>query len=70
MPAERPPTRRDGSAIGDIREGFAFVRTQVWLWGTFLAATLGYLIFWGPSEVLLPFVVRRRDARVGRATSV
>ena len=49
---------RHGSAIGDIREGFAFVRSQVWLWGTFLAATLGYLIFWGPSEVLLPFVVR------------
>jgi MFS family permease len=47
-----------GSVIGDIREGFAYVRSQVWLWGTFLAATLGYLIFWGPSEVLLPFVVR------------
>ncbi len=47
-----------GSVIGDLREGFAYVRSQVWLWGTFLAATLGYLIFWGPSEVLLPFVVR------------
>ncbi|HET9249246.1 MAG TPA: MFS transporter [Actinomycetota bacterium] len=57
----RRPTSEDrphGSAIGDIREGFAFVRSQVWLWGTFLAATLGYLIFWGPSEVLLPFIVR------------
>jgi len=52
------PHGPQGSAIGDIREGFAFVRSQVWLWGTFLAATLGYLIFWGPSEVLLPFVVR------------
>jgi MFS family permease len=52
------PDAQHGSAIGDIREGFAFVRSQVWLWGTFLAATLGYLIFWGPSEVLLPFVVR------------
>ena len=52
------PEAPHGSAIGDIREGFAFVRSQVWLWGTFLAATLGYLIFWGPSEVLLPFVVR------------
>jgi hypothetical protein len=30
----------------------------VWLWGTFLAATLAYLIFWGPAEVLLPFVVK------------
>lgn len=55
------PSKEDadhGSVIGDIREGFAYVRSQVWLWGTFLAATLGYLIFWGPSEVLLPFVVR------------
>jgi MFS family permease len=47
-----------GSVIADIREGFGYVRSQVWLWGTFLAATLGYLIFWGPSEVLLPFLVR------------
>ena len=58
VPDARPPTTPHGSAIADIREGFAFVRSQVWLWGTFLAATLGYLIFWGPSEVLLPFVVR------------
>jgi MFS family permease len=52
------PDAQHGSAFDDIREGFAFVRSKVWLWGTFLAATLGYLIFWGPSEVLLPFVVR------------
>jgi MFS family permease len=51
-----------GSVLGDIREGFGYVRSQVWLWGTFLAATLGYLIFWGPSEVLLPFVVRNQMA--------
>jgi MFS family permease len=42
----------------DIREGFRFVRSRTWLWGTLLAATLAYLIFWGPSEVLLPFVVK------------
>jgi Transmembrane secretion effector len=34
------------------------VRSRVWLWGTLLAATLAYLIFWGPSEVLLPFLVK------------
>ena len=34
------------------------MRSRVWLWGTFLAATLAYLIFWGPSEVLLPFIVK------------
>ena len=46
------------SAFQDIREGFRFVRSRTWLWGTLLAATLAYLIFWGPSEVLLPFVVK------------
>jgi MFS family permease len=54
-----PRADREGtSMVSDIREGFRYVRSQVWLWGTFLAATLGYLIFWGPSEVLLPFVVK------------
>ncbi len=54
---ERPHEERRG-AFKDIREGFRFVRSRVWLWGTFLAATLAYLIFWGPSEVLLPFIVK------------
>ena len=45
--------------IHEIAEGFGFVRSNVWLWGTFLAATLAYLIFWGPSEVLLPLIVKR-----------
>ena len=51
-----------GSVIGEIGEGLRYVRSQVWLWGTFLAATLAYLIFWGPSEVLLPFVVKNQLA--------
>jgi MFS family permease len=54
------PGEEDGptTALGEIREGFRFVRSHVWLWGTFLSATLAYLIFWGPSEVLLPFLVK------------
>jgi MFS family permease len=53
-------TRAGGLAIalGEVREGFRYVRSHVWLWGTFLAATIAYLMFWGPVEVLLPFVVR------------
>lgn len=46
------------SVWSDVREGFAFVRSSVWLWGTFLAATLAYLIFLGPAEVLLPHLVK------------
>ena len=52
------PRTRPKTAFQDIKEGFRFVRSRVWLWGTFLAATLAYLIFWGPSEVLLPFIVK------------
>jgi MFS family permease len=60
MRAHRAPGegRPSTSMVSEIREGFRYVRTQVWLWGTFLAATLAYLIFWGPAEVLLPFIVK------------
>jgi MFS family permease len=51
-------TGEPGSLLAEIVEGFRYVRTQVWLWGTFLAATIAYLIFLGPAEVLLPFVVK------------
>jgi MFS family permease len=54
----REESNEPSSAWREFREGFRFVRSRTWLWGTFLAATLAYLIFWGPSEVLLPFVVK------------
>lgn len=57
-PVERSSEEGGSSTFQEIREGFRFVRSRVWLWGTFLAATLAYLIFWGPSEVLLPFIVK------------
>lgn len=46
------------SAWTDVREGFGYVRSQAWLWGTFVAATLAYFVFLGPSEVLLPYIVK------------
>jgi hypothetical protein len=42
----------------EISEGLRYVRSQVWLWGTFLSATFTYLLFIGPTQVLLPYVVR------------
>ena len=51
----------------EIAEGLRYVRTRVWLWGTFLAATLAYLIFWGPAEVLVPYVVK---VEMGRGAGV
>jgi MFS family permease len=45
-------------AVQELRDGFGYVRRQPWLWVTFLAATLTYLLFLGPVEVLLPYLVR------------
>jgi hypothetical protein len=52
------PDEPSMNVIAGLKEGFCFVRHHVWLWGTFLAATFAYLLFMGPTEVLLPFVVR------------
>jgi MFS family permease len=46
------------SHTGAMREGLAFIRRRVWLWGTLAAAAAAYLVFLGPSEVLLPYVVK------------
>jgi MFS family permease len=42
----------------ELREGMTFVRAQAWLWSTMIAASLSILFFFGPLEVLLPYVVR------------
>ncbi len=52
------PDESSEGVLTDLTEGFRFVRQHVWLWGTFLAATFAYLLFMGPTEVLLPFLVR------------
>ncbi|MGZ4203560.1 MAG: MFS transporter, partial [Thermoleophilaceae bacterium] len=60
--AMRTPAREElgttESLTEDLRTGFDYVRRHVWLWGTFVAAAIAYLCFMGPTEVLLPFVVK------------
>lgn len=58
-----PATASDSSSSEEsmwqeLRSGVRFVRSKVWLWGTFLSATFTYLLFIGPTEVLLPYVVK------------
>jgi DHA3 family tetracycline resistance protein-like MFS transporter len=48
----------DVSTVSALKEGLQFVRRRVWLWGTLLSAAITYLVFLGPAEVLLPFVVK------------
>jgi DHA3 family tetracycline resistance protein-like MFS transporter len=56
----RPRVDREvnASTIGAIVEGLRFVRARTWLWGTLLSAAIAYLVFLGPAEVLLPYVVK------------
>jgi MFS family permease len=55
-----PPAARNAgkSMTQDLREGAAFVRSQTWLWATLVSAAFTLLLFLGPFEVLLPFIVR------------
>jgi hypothetical protein len=47
-----------GSLLGDLRTGWRFVRGHAWLWATFASAAVAYLLFMGPVEVLLPYIVK------------
>jgi MFS family permease len=42
----------------ELVAGLGYVRQRVWLWGTFVAATFAYLLFIGPTAVLLPYLVK------------
>lgn len=61
MMRARPVQKRSDekrSALADIAEGFSFVRSRTWLWGTLASASIGLLFFIGPLEVLIPYVVK------------
>jgi DHA3 family tetracycline resistance protein-like MFS transporter len=46
------------SARRELREGLRYVRQEPWLWSTLLNASISLLLFFGPLEVLLPFILR------------
>lgn len=57
----RPAPKEDAapsSMRADLREAAAFVRANTWLWATLIAVSIAILAFWGPEEVLVPFIVR------------
>jgi hypothetical protein len=62
------PGERPASMFADLREGWRFVRRHSWLWATFGSAAIAYLLFMGPVEVLLPWIVK--DVLHGSATDL
>ena len=42
----------------ELLGGLRYVAANSWLWATFAAAAAAYLLFIGPTEVLLPYVVK------------
>ncbi|HEY7961488.1 MAG TPA: MFS transporter, partial [Solirubrobacteraceae bacterium] len=62
---ERTRQPLGGTTGAQLREGFGYVRRHVWLWGTFASAGIAYLLFMGPAEVLLPFMVKHTLAGNG-----
>jgi DHA3 family tetracycline resistance protein-like MFS transporter len=57
-PLARAGTMSVRSAVADLAEGFRYARSQPWIWGTLLAAAASMLAFWGPVEVLVPYIVK------------
>jgi DHA3 family tetracycline resistance protein-like MFS transporter len=57
-PAVTRDAARGHSVVGDLRAGWRFVRDRRWLWVTFAGAAIAYLLFMGPVEVLVPYVVK------------
>ena len=56
VPAPAGQHRR--SVRSDLREGLAFAVSHTWLWGTLVAASVFLLLWEGPFQVLLPYLVK------------
>jgi Transmembrane secretion effector len=48
------------SVGAEIAAGLRYVRGHAWLWATLISAAVAYLLFMGPTEVLLPLIVKDR----------
>lgn len=59
-PRARAGARRRRAACGATSASGSPTCAATWLWGTFGAAAVAYLLFMGPAEVLLPFVVKNQ----------
>jgi MFS family permease len=57
-PPALAPAAASGSLWQEALTGMRYVAGRPWLWATFLAAAFTYLLFLGPTEVLLPYLIK------------
>jgi MFS family permease len=57
-PRQRRAASEHATVMADIGAGLRYIRAHVWLWATFASAAIAYLLFMGPAEVLLPYIVK------------
>jgi DHA3 family tetracycline resistance protein-like MFS transporter len=50
------------TTIAEVAEGFRYTRSKPWIWATLLSAMFSLLVFVGPIEVLVPYVVKNKLA--------
>jgi len=61
-PAPRPAVAAASlrQTLADVGEGLRFARATPWIWATLLSAMFSLLVFMGPVEVLLPYLIKNR----------
>ena len=51
-------TKERLSVLADARQGFAYVASRPWLWGPILTASIAQLLYAGPNQALVPYLVK------------
>ncbi len=64
----RPRARSESTRLShEVFTGLRFIRSERWLWVSLVAAAAWLLVYVGPLEVLLPFLVRNKISLDARA---
>ena len=50
------------TTFAEVGEGFRYTRSKPWIWATLISAMFSLLVFIGPIEILVPFVIKNKLA--------
>lgn len=58
--ATRPASPGARQILAEVQEGLRYTRATPWIWATLVTAMFSLLVFVGPIEVLVPYLVKNR----------